>query len=58
MLGKFGLVDKRVRIVKGFNHKLLHIYNVDNALPITLFAGIKDIDMSTKRLIPLYMRVL
>ena len=49
MPGKLGIVDKRVKIVKGNNHKSLHIYKIENALPIPLFAGIKDIAMYTKK---------
>ena len=48
MPGKLGIVDKRVRIVYGGTHKDLKVYKIDNALPIPLFAGIKDIELYTR----------
>lgn len=48
--GKLGLIDKRVRIVKGKNYRSVKVFIIENALPIPLFAGIKDIDLYTKRI--------
>ena len=46
--GKLGIFDKRVRIVKGYEHAKLKVYKIDNALPIPVFAGINNVDLYTR----------
>lgn len=48
MPGKLGIIDRRVKIVCSKEYGNLEVYKIDNALPIPLFAGIKDIDLYTK----------
>ncbi|MDO4757141.1 MAG: hypothetical protein Q4A54_12390, partial [Parabacteroides sp.] len=48
--GKLGIIDKKVRVVKGEDYKGLKVFKIDNALPIPLFAGIKDIDLYTRQI--------
>ena len=48
--GKLGIIDKKVRIVKKNAYKRLKVFKIENALPIPLFAGIKDIDLYTKQI--------
>ena len=48
--GKLGIIDKKVKVIKGKDYKGLKVFKIDNALPIPLFAGIKDIDLYTKQI--------
>ena len=48
MPGKLGILDKKVRIKKGTSIFGLNVFRIENALPIPVFAGIKDIDLYTR----------
>ena len=45
--GKLGIIDKRVRIVKGQDEKGLKVFKINNAHPIPLYAGIRNIELYT-----------
>ena len=46
--GKLGLVDKSVRIVPDKEYRNLHVFRIENALPMPIYFGIKDIDAYTR----------
>lgn len=46
--GKLGIIDRKVCLIKDADYKGIEVYKINNALPIPLFAGIKDIDLYTK----------
>ena len=46
--GKLGIVDRKLKIVKANNSDNFDMYRIENALPIPLFAGIKNIELYTK----------
>ena len=46
--GKLGIVDKKVRLVKGKRTNNLIVYIIQNALPIPIYGGITNIDIYTR----------
>lgn len=46
--GKLGIVDKKLKILKAKNLDNFDLYRIENALPIPLYAGIKNIELYTK----------
>lgn len=46
--GKLGVLDKKVRIVKERYYKQLDVYKIENALPIPIYSGIKDVTAYTR----------
>ena len=41
--GKLGIVDKRIKVIEALKKGNLRFYRINNALPIPVYSGIKDI---------------
>lgn len=47
--GKLGFFDKKIKIIKDKKYDEFDCYKINNALPIPVFAGIKDVNMYTQK---------
>lgn len=46
--GKLGIVDKRVRIVEDGREKSVTVFRIQNALPVPIYSGIRNVDLYTR----------
>lgn len=50
--GKLGIIDKKTKIVYESDINNVHIYKINNALPIPIYAGIKNVSIYTHPINP------